>query len=414
VDDRLKQIIRHVVRGPIEEIEPMSHHHRYAPSGAEVWMNCAGALNLVDLLDLEGKADHSTNEFAAYGTVAHEIAADCLNASQDAWEFAGEERQEEGFTFEVDDEMTECIQVYLDAVREDLRKYGGSLHVERKEVLTEIDEECGGTMDAGFLGADNVARGYDFKSGFVFVDEEWNKQLLIYGLELVYKVLNKTQRKKVKEFELVIVQPRAYGHAPVRRFRISIEELQKWMDEVLKPAVAATKDPEAPLVFGSWCTNHYCPALAHCPVANAKASEVIEAAQIAKPVDRVNEEELGEILALKKVVAAFFKSREQRAFEFLMKNRPVPGQKLVKADKRRVWKAAADDSVPEDLAEEGFDRKMKTPAQFEKLGPKAKEFVAEWAHKPQGGLTMASADDKRPAEKAPEDNPEEAFSHLIS
>jgi hypothetical protein len=375
-------------------------------------MNCAGALNLIDLLDLEGKVDWSSNEYAAYGTVAHEIAATFLETGGDAWEIQGEEREHEGFVFEVDQEMVDLIQHYLDVVRADLQKYGGTLHVEKKEVLEHVDEECGGTMDAGFLGADNWARVYDLKTGFVIVDEERNKQQMIYGLELVLKVLNMVQLKAVKGIELIIVQARGFGAAPVRRYQMTLEELLAFQDEELVPAIAATKDPEAPRTFGKWCTRYYCKAAGHCPEAIAKASEVIEQAQV-QPAERLNAEECGEILELKAICEAYFKAVKTRAFGFLLKNETVPGQKLVLGIKHQQWKSDAMESVPEDLADEGIERKMKTPAQFKKLGPKAAEFVAEWSFKPKGELTMAGADDRRKAEKAPETNPNETFKDLI-
>lgn len=405
--------VRRAMNDPEMEEYAVSHHKRYAPSAAEIWMNCAGALSLIDALELEGKADNSTNEYAEYGTVAHEIAAECLNEGRDAWEYMGEERESEGYVFEVDDEMTEIIQLYLDTVREDHRKFGGTLHVEKSAVLDNIDKECGGTSDAGFLGADDTARVYDFKSGFKYVDERWNKQLMIYLLQFLFKVLNPTQLKAAEDCELVIVQPRAFGHPPVRRFTLTRDDAINWMNQALSGAIKATKDPNAELVFGSWCTDHYCPARGWCPKAREKAAEFIEKAQLAKPVERLNEDEIGQLLELRKITSAYFKALEQRAFEYLMKNRPVPGQKLVKGIKHKVWKSGAVESVPEDLADEGFERKILSPAKFKKLGKKAAEFVSEWAETPPGSLTMAPADDKRPAEKAPEDNPEEAFSHLI-
>ena len=178
------------------------------------------------------------------------------------------------------------------------------------------------------------------------------------------------------------------------------------------PAIAATKKPDAELTFGSWCTKSYCEAVGHCPKAIAKASEVMETAQLV-PADRLNAVEAGEVLELKAICDAYFKAVKKVSFQFLLKSEVVPGQKLVKEKKNRVWKDAAQESVPEDLVDEGIEQKMKTPAQFEKLGPKAKAFVSEWAHKPEGGLTMAGVDDRRRVEKAPEINPNETFSHLI-
>jgi hypothetical protein len=43
--------------------------------------------------------------------------------------------------------------------------------------------------------------------------------------------------------------------------------------------------------------------------------------------------------------------------------------------------------------------KIKTPNQVSKLGSKGKKLAARLAHKPEGKLTLAPVDDKRPAEK---------------
>ncbi len=388
----------------------MTAHSRFAPSSAEIWMNCDGALNLIDLLEMEGKIENDTNEYAAYGTVAHDIAADCLNEKVESWERAGDTVEQDGYQIKVDEEMIEIIDLYVGVVRGDLQKYGGTLHVEERSIYTS-NADLGGTLDAGFLGADDVARIYDLKTGFKYVDEEYNKQLMIYAVLFLMNILNTKQSLACKEVEIVIVQPRCYDGAPVRRWRISKEQLAEWEATQLDPALDRNAKNKH-LTVGPWCTKNYCNARHHCEAFKQAADSVVSLAQKVKDIDAMNNETIGEVLRLKAVTLDFFDAVEKRAYHQLMKNKEVPGQKLVRAKTNRQWIAGAADSVPEDLEEEGFTRKIKTPAQFEKLGPKAKEFAAEWAKKPEGDLTMAAASDKRPAERAPEEDPSATFGDL--
>src|SRR5690606_15412965 len=67
--------------------------------------------------------------YAAEGSVAHGVAEDCLRSGRDAWEFIGEDRKSDDFTFTVSKDMADAVQVYLDAVR---RSYpDGGFDIER-------------------------------------------------------------------------------------------------------------------------------------------------------------------------------------------------------------------------------------------------------------------------------------------
>lgn len=385
----------------------MAGHKRLAPSSAHRWMNCSGCLNLID--SLGDKIQDSTNEYAAYGTTAHLIAAQCLEESREPWEFTGEAYETDGFRFTVDDAMVDCIQLYVDVVRSDLSKHGGTLHVEESGDLSGIvSADCGGTLDAGFLGADNWARIYDLKTGYGIVEPEGNEQLQIYALQFVHKMLNDNQRGVVKGVELVIVQPRApHPDGPVRRWRVSYKALVKWMDKSLKPLAEATTEEDAKLNQGSWCK--YCPAFNWCPAVDNNVDDIIAEATEVCSIESCTPGELSEILDQYPLVQDYFKRVEERIFSLMLKGTEVPGRKLVRSISRRAWKDDAEGEAPRDF----FEMKFMSPAQVEKKSGKGKKFVAEWAYKPEGKLTVASVDDKRPAETPEGNDPNSTFADMI-
>lgn len=61
------------------------HHAKLSPSGAHRWMACAGSLAL------ESKYPDSSSDFAEEGTLAHALAAICLEGEHDAAFFVGQE-----------------------------------------------------------------------------------------------------------------------------------------------------------------------------------------------------------------------------------------------------------------------------------------------------------------------------------
>jgi hypothetical protein len=183
-----------------------------------------------------------------------------------------EELYGEGRVFEVNDNMVEAVQVYLDTIRGILAKNpGAELRIEHKFHLASLHEDLWGTCDCVIVLPFERLIVLDYKHGQgVAVDAEENSQGMMYAR-------GAAEGEDLEDIEIVIVQPRApHPQGPVRSWNISRTDLFTWADEVLLPAALATNDPNAPLVAGSHCK--FCPAGAVCP---EKRREAFEAASMA-------------------------------------------------------------------------------------------------------------------------------------
>jgi hypothetical protein len=154
-------------------LAPDQAHALLAPSGASWWSRCAGALAAC-----KGIPDE-TNEAAASGTVSHEIAKRCLVNGTNAQAYCGATFTQEGFTFKIDQERADRIQVYLDAVRRRSGKLFVEVRLDTSRILGVPGQ--GGTGDAVIADLDrHTIEVRDFKDGYILVRAPGNEQLIIY------------------------------------------------------------------------------------------------------------------------------------------------------------------------------------------------------------------------------------------
>lgn len=153
------------------EIEDKGHA-KLSPSGAENWMGCPAAYRA------QIGTEDSTSEFAAEGTVAHEILEKCLKGGMDAAEFIGQSFTASGYTFTVDQEMADYVMECVDYVH----TFPGHLFAEQQVDISRWVPECFGTSDVIKIDG-NVMHVMDLKYGRgEQVYAENNKQLQLYGL----------------------------------------------------------------------------------------------------------------------------------------------------------------------------------------------------------------------------------------
>lgn len=387
---------------------PPTLHAILGASSAHRWMNCPGSVRLTR--DIES----TSSTYAEEGSAAHHLAEECLRKGKDANDYADRAIRKvgEGYSilrlgapkadgdFEIDDEMTEAVQLYLDTIREDLDGTpGASLLVEHQFDLSSIYPGLFGTNDAAIAQPWGKCRVYDFKYGKgVAVTVENNPQLQYYAL-------GASRLDDFQEIELVIVQPRArHKDGPVRRWELTAAELEKWALDSLVPAAKATEDPKAPLAAGTWCK--FCPAGATCPARFQHAQEVIKsdfvAIELPSP-ERLGMTDLVRVLDSSDILTDWLRQVAAYADGLLKKGETIPGRKLVQKKTIRRWKDEHSlVSAMFRYREHIYEKKILSPAKMENLAKtqgwdiKLEQF---W-EKPDGGLVMAPESDRREAVQA--------------
>ena len=417
----------------------MGTHAVLSASGAKRWLKCPGSIELTSRLPESWRGGSS--EAARLGTAAHALAEHCLtrgmasarpmigakvclSAQEDAYLV---ERLHAGAVggpncYEVDDDMADAVDVYLDTVWGDLASTpGAELMVERRFDLSWLRPNMFGTGDAVIYQFMGLLRVTDYKHGQgVRVEVEENEQEMYYGLGLANEV-----DWLFEELELVIVQPRhAHPDGPVRRWRCSKERLREFEAELAAGAdrvEVARADPHSHLHAGDHCG--FCPMLGvPCAEALRLANEVAGADFADDPFaleepSEADPERLANLLLWTPFIDRLLRSAGALAQRLVERGEEVPHHKLVRKKANRAY-CIPKDEVAERLSALGLepsafmtDPKLKSPAQVEKLGKEAKALVqgvwdkkAEvWivepiAKKGVGGLTLAHESDPRPAE----------------
>ncbi|AOI70860.1 hypothetical protein WI29_34135 [Burkholderia ubonensis] len=414
-------------------------HALLSPSSAHTWIECA-ASTAAQI----GQPDESS-EYADEGTAAHELAKWCLNADEDAHQHIGTIIPVGGTpeaprrTFEVDADMADAVQIYVDAIRDRIRalELGGAtvtLLVEQRLPIEHITGERGarGTSDAVLIAvwangrAELEIRDLKFGRG-VKVEAERNPQAMIYADAVLEDQSDFYQFDAVN---IVIHQPRV-DEVP-SEWRTSQDKLVAWINATARPAakraleIKAYRENDNEIWLPEWFNPgenqcRFCKAKAVCP-ALAKHVEATIGADFdtladeelrldgdmptVEAVELLDGEALGRIYPSLPLIELWGKAVLGRIEHELFSGRTVPGAKLVQG--RRGARQWADAEAAEKLLkgmrlkhEQMYNSTLISPTQADKLlakdSPRRWKKVEQLITQRDGAPSVAPESDKRPA-----------------
>jgi hypothetical protein len=412
----------------------MGQHAILSPSGAEKWMNCAGAPAM------ERGLPNDSNGYSDEGTAAHLLGSTCLEQGNnpedyrglkilvgEREDFDGAEWYTEGTsatelmmvrrTYTVDDEMIDAIGRYVDRVRQYATGATFLMPEQRISISAYTGEEnAAGTSDAAVVMPGEL-QVHDLKYGMgVRVNAEWNKQLMIYALG-VREELGMTHGPFTR-IRLVIHQPRLQH---LSEWDCTSDELTAFGEEVKYAAARARELYENNSTDPDWLSPsddacRWCKAKPTCP---ALAEFVADAA--AMDFDAIDSSPqvpsdlalLGAKFKAIPLIEDWCKAVRAKSESVLIESKNSPevinvlGIKLVEGKRgSRVW---SDVEKAEEILksmrmtmEERYKMTLLSPPAIEKVlkgTPKRWKRIldAKLITQSEGKPSVALADDKQPA-----------------
>lgn len=378
----------------------MSAHAFLSASGSSKWLNCPPSARL------ESKFPDKGSEYAAEGTLAHELAEIRLRYSN--LEMLRAEYEKRLQVVEADPRyspaMNDYISDYVDIVWEHYlglkAKNNGEayLFVEQRLDFSPWVPEGFGTGDAVIIAGDTVEV-IDLKYGKgVPVSAEKNSQMRLYGLG-AYN--NFGLLYDFSKIAMTIVQPRLDS---ISGESLTIDELLAWGDAVKGTADLAMQGAGEYSV-GEHC--RFCKAAATC---RHLAEYNLELAkyEFAK-AELLSDEDVSDILMRAETFTKWINALQSYALDAAVNSgQKWPGMKLVEGrSNRRITNPVA---LAEALKQEGYNddliykpTELRSLTDLEALTGK-KNFAAVAAgliEKPPGKPALVKETDKRP-EWAPE------------
>lgn len=384
-------------------------HAFLSPSGAKRWLTCTPAPHL------EKQFVDSGSVYAEEGTLAHAIG-DLLNLRKldriTKKKFDAElKRLQEDPLYEAS-MMDHCedfsVFVMESYAAAQMISKDAYINTETRIDLTEYVPEGFGTIDVDICANDWVHI-IDLKFGKgVAVSAEENFQMMTYALGVYRKYDTLFDIKKIK---MTIFQPRIDN---IDTWEISVEDLLKWGEKVLKPGAKRAFAGEGDYVPGDHC--RFCKAKTICR-ANAELNMKI-AEHDFKDIDTLSDGEIIDIYLQYDRIKNWLESLADYALAEAVKGKQWEGLKIIAGKSNRRFTRV--DEIVKLLTEKGHGiddimvpRKLKGIGELTKELGKAdfNKLVEPFLVKPQGKPSLVKVTDPRP-EWDPTKAAEDDFANL--
>ena len=365
---------------------PPNSHAILSASSSHRWMNCTPSARLErEFVDREIEA-------AAEGTAAHALCEHKLRR-------ALKMRSRKPVSKYDCDEMDAYTDAYVEFVLEQLAQ--AKLECVDPLVLIEqrLDFSCWvpegfGTGDC-LIVADKLLHIIDFKYGQgVLVEAEENPQMMLYALGAL-RLFDSLY--DITEVNMSIYQPRREN---VSTWTISVDDLNAWAENVLKPKAELAHKGEGDYLPGPWC--QFCKAAVKC---RARAEEKLQLARFEfAPPPLLSDEEIEETLGKLDDLTKWASEIQAYAQDAAINHGKVwQGFKLVATRTNRKY--TDEEAVVKAANEAGyhdiFKKSLIPITEMERLMGKKNftSILGPLVEKPQGRPTLVPDTDKRPALK---------------
>lgn len=370
-----------------------SEHAKLSASGSSRWINCPPSVRL------EEQFKDKTSIYAEEGTLAHELAElklrlELKEITKRTYTLRFNKATKDNPLYSKD--MDDYVDVYKEICME---KYLNSKEtttdsiaaVEQRLDFSNYVPDGFGTGDFIVI-ADGTLEICDLKYGKgVPVSAENNSQMRLYALGAINKFSFLYDIEKVR---MTIIQPRLSN---ISSDEISVNDLLKWAEEVVKPSAELAIKGEGEFKTGSHCK--FCKARSVC---RARADENLELAKFEfKKSDTLSNDEISEILEKVDSLVKWASDVKDYALDKALEGQEFKGYKLVEGRSQRKWKD--EKAVAQILIDRGFldniiwTKKLTTISNIERaIGKKETErLFKDLIDKPTGKPTLVPLSDKR-------------------
>ena len=367
-------------------------HAILSASGASRWMACTPSARL------EQQFENKTSEYAAEGTLAHELGELKLKKVLEGLSsrrFNSKLKKiQENKLYTAD--MPDYVDVYVDTC---LERYSEAraktpdalFKIEQRLDFSEWVPEGFGTGDFVII-ADGTMEVCDLKYGKgVPVSADNNKQMMLYALGAISEFSFLYDIEKVR---MIIIQPRLDN---ISTFEVTVEELLKWAEEFVRPKAELAIKGEGEFFSGDHC--RFCRAKAVC---RARADKNLELAKYDfQEPPTMDNNDIAYVLSKVDELVNWASDVKEYALESALKGEEFDGFKIVEGRSNRKW--SSEEDVAKTLIAEGFQesmiytRKLDGISKIEAaIGKKeVKRLLGDYIVKPVGKPTLVPITDKR-------------------